>query len=186
MNVTPLKQRFILHFGEMGSRWGINRTFGQIYAFLYVSEKPKNADEIVQALGFSRSNVSMSLKELQSWNLVRSQHLPADRREYFSAPEDIWEIFRVLVEERRKREIDPTLTMLRDALMEEPASDEDRYAARRMGEMHELIELATSWINDVRDLPPKTAIQLMKLGGSVSKLLKPGKRRGKPAETADA
>lgn len=157
----------------MGSRWGINRTVGQIYALLYVSERPLNADEMVHALGLSRSNVSMGLKELQSWHLVRSQHLPDDRREYFSAPEDIWEIFRTLVQERRKREIDPTLSMLRDALMEEPGSQEDEYAAKRMGEMHELIELTTRWIDDVQDLSPNTVIQLMKLGGGVSKLLKP-------------
>ncbi|MEE4186128.1 MAG: MarR family transcriptional regulator, partial [Gammaproteobacteria bacterium] len=103
MNVTPLKQRFILHFGEMGSRWGINRTVGQIYALLYVADRPLNADDIVHALGLSRSNVSMSLKELLSWRLVHSQHLPDDRREYYSTPDDVWEIFHVLVEERRKR-----------------------------------------------------------------------------------
>ena len=173
MQVSPLKQRFILHFGEMGSRWGINRTVGQIYALLYVSDKPLNADDIVQALGLSRSNVSMGLKELQSWRLVRSQHLPADRREYFSAPEDIWEIFRVLIEERRKREIDPTLSMLRGAIMEEASTAEDEYAISRMREMHEMIELTTRWVDDVQHLPQKTAVQLMKLGGNVTKFLKP-------------
>ncbi len=94
MNLTPLTQSFVLHFGEMGSRWGINRTVGQIYALLFVSEKPLNADDIADALAFSRSNVSMGLKELDSWRLVRLQHLPGDRREYFSAPEDVWAIFR--------------------------------------------------------------------------------------------
>ena len=176
MDVSPLKQRFILHFGEMGSRWGINRTVGQIYALLYVSEKPLNADQIVQALGMSRSNVSMGLKELQSWRLTRSQHMPGDRREYFTAPEDIWEIFRVLIEERRKREIDPTLTLLRDALMEEHSA-EDEHAAKRMADMLELLELATEWADDLQDLPPKTVVQLMKLGGGVSKFLKPSKAR---------
>ena len=104
MNLAPLTQRFVLHFGEMGSRWGINRTVGQIYALLYVSPRALNADDIGEALAFSRSNVSMGLKELQSWNLVRLQHLPNDRREYFQAPEDVWAIFRTLAEERRKRE----------------------------------------------------------------------------------
>ena len=173
MNISPFKQRFILHFGEMGSRWGINRTVGQIYALIYVSARPKNADDIVHALGLSRSNVSMGLKELQSWRLVRSQHLPDDRREYFTAPDDIWEIFNVLVEERRTREIDPTLSMLRDALMESNLDEEDTYAAKRMAEMHELIELTTSWLDDVKGLAPKTLKQLMKLGGNVSKFLKP-------------
>src|SRR5438045_669440 len=107
MNLPPLTQSFVLHFGEMGSRWGINRTVGQIYALLYVSAKPLNADEIADTLNFSRSNVSMGLKELQSWNLVRLIHLPNDRREYFQSPQDVWQIFRTLATERRKREIDP-------------------------------------------------------------------------------
>ena len=103
MNLAPLTQRFVLHFGEMGSRWGINRTVGQIYALLFVSEKPLNADDIAEALAFSRSNVSMGLKELDAWRLVRLQHLPGDRREYFSTPDDVWAIFRTLADERRKR-----------------------------------------------------------------------------------
>tara|TARA_R110002096_G_scaffold116164_2_gene251705 strand:+ start:175 stop:720 length:546 start_codon:yes stop_codon:yes gene_type:complete len=181
MNVSPFQQRFILHFGEMGSRWGINRTVGQIYALLFVSARPKNADDIVQALGLSRSNVSMGLKELQSWRLVRSQHLPDDRREYFSAPDDTWEIFRVLIEERRKREIDPTLSMLREALMESNLDEDDTYAAQRMGEMHELIELTTGWLDDIKGLAPKTLTQLMKLGSNVSKFLKPRAASGKSA-----
>ncbi len=177
MNVTQYQQDFILHFGEMGSRWGINRTVGQIYALLYISEAPQNADEIVHALGLSRSNVSMGLKELNAWNLVRSQHLPDDRREYFSTPDDVWEIFRVLVEERRKREIDPTLSMLRSALMQDKSGTEDAYAAERMADMHKLIELVTHWLDDVRDLSPRTLVQLMKLGGNVTKFLKPRKKK---------
>lgn len=182
MNVTPYQQQFILHFGEMGSRWGINRTVGQIYALLYVSESPKNADDIVSALGLSRSNVSMGLKELQSWRLVRSQHLPDDRREYFSAPEDIWDIFQVLVQERRKREIDPTLSMLREALMQENVDAEDVHAAKRVQEMHDLIELAVRWLDDVQGLSPKTLVQLMNLGGSITKFLKPRSARRATAD----
>ena len=144
---------------------------------LYVSDAPQNADDIVNALGLSRSNVSMGLKELQSWHLVRSQHLPDDRREYFSAPEDVWEIFRVLMQERRKREIDPTLSMLRGALMDDNPAEEDRHTAQRMSEMLKLIELTTHWMDDMQDLPPKTVMQLMKLGGGVSKLLKPATSR---------
>ena len=171
MNLTPLAQNFVLHFGEMGSRWGINRTVGQIYALLYVSGRPLNADDIAETLNFSRSNVSMGLKELESWRLTRLQHLPNDRREYFSAPDDVWAIFRSLAEERRKREIDPTLSMLRDALMAIPSSDEDRHAQRRMKEMHDLIELTTMWFNDVQKLEPDTLKQLMKMGTRVTALL---------------
>jgi DNA-binding transcriptional regulator GbsR (MarR family) len=171
MNLTPLAQSFVLHFGEMGSRWGINRTVGQIYALLFVSEKPLNADEIAEALAFSRSNVSMGLKELDSWRLVRLQHLPGDRREYFSAPEDVWAIFRTLADERRKREIDPTLTMLRDALLHAPTNPQDIFAQKRMGDMHELIELVTDWMADVQKLDEHTLRQLMKLGAKAQKFL---------------
>ena len=171
MNLAPLTQRFVLHFGEMGSRWGINRTVGQIYALLYVSPKALNADEIGEALAFSRSNVSMGLKELQSWNLVRLQHLPNDRREYFQAPEDVWAIFRTLAEERRKREIDPTLSMLREALMEEGVTGDDVHAQARMRQMHELIELMTGWLQDVQKMDSATLASLMKMGAKVAKLL---------------
>ena len=171
MNLAPLTQRFVLHFGEMGSRWGINRTVGQIYALLYVSPRALNADDIGEALAFSRSNVSMGLKELQSWNLVRLQHLPNDRREYFQAPEDVWAIFRTLAEERRKREIDPTLSMLREALMEEGVLGDDVHAQARMKQMHDLIELMTGWLVDVQKMESSTLISLMKMGSKVQKLL---------------
>lgn len=176
MNLTPVAQRFVLHFGEMGSRWGINRTVGQIYALLYVSPRALNADDIGDVLAFSRSNVSMGLKELQSWNLVRLQHLPNDRREYFQAPEDVWAIFRTLAEERRKREIDPTLSMLRDALMEQPSGQDDIHAQARMKQMHDLIELMTGWLADVQKMDSSTLISLMKMGGKVQKLLEAGSR----------
>ena len=171
MKVTPFQQSFILHFGEMGSRWGINRTVGQVYALLYLSEVPLNADHITDALSISRSNTSMALKELQAWRLVRLQHVPDDRREYFSAPEDIWEIFRTLLVERRRREIDPTLSVLRDVLISPPAGADEQYAVTRMRDMLELIELATRWLNDMSQLERGTAESLMKLGGGVQKLL---------------
>ena len=169
--LSPLVQDFVLHFGEMGSRWGINRTVGQIYALLFLSPEPLNADQIGDALSFSRSNVSMGLKELQSWQLVRLQHLPGDRREYFSAPEDVWAIFQTLAAERRKREIDPTLSMLRDAMLASPDGESDRHALARMREMHELIELATGWFDELQDLDRERLVELMQLGRKVGKLL---------------
>jgi DNA-binding transcriptional regulator GbsR (MarR family) len=170
MNLPPLTQAFVLHFGEMGSRWGISRTVGQIYALLFLAEAPLNADEITDKLGFSRSNVSMGLKELSSWRLVRLQHKPGDRREYFSTPEDIWEIVRILAEERRKREIDPTLSMLRQALVETPATPVERHAQRRMAEMHDLIELVTRWSEDIQKLETETLVQLLEVGAKVQKV----------------
>ncbi len=187
MTLPPIVQSFVLHFGEMGGRWGVNRTVGQIYALLFLSDRPLNADEITEALGISRSNVSMGIKELEAWRLVRKRHLPSDRREYFQAPDDIWQIVRTVAEERRKREIDPTLTMLRDILMETPTSSEERHAQERIRQMHELIELLTGWADDVQKLDNESLMQLLALGAGVSKLLEVknritvlagGKRRG--------
>jgi DNA-binding transcriptional regulator GbsR (MarR family) len=169
--LSPLVRSFVSHFGEMGSRWGINRTVGQIYALLYVSPRPLNADEMAEALEFSRSNVSMGLKELQAWRLVARRHVAGDRREYFEAPGDAWEVFRTLAEERRRREIEPTLSMLRSALLEEPATPEDRHAQVRMKGMHDLIDLMTHWFADVQRLDTATLSQLMKMGAKVQRLL---------------
>ncbi len=170
-HLPPLSSQFVAHFGEMGSRWGINRTVGQIYALIFISQRALNADEIAESLEFSRSNVSVGLKELQSWRLVRLRHQPGDRREYFEAPSDVWEIFRVLAEERRRREVEPTLSMLRMALLEEPTSEADRHAQQRMRQMHELIDRLMKWFDDVGKLAPETALQLMGMGAKVTKVL---------------
>lgn len=172
MKIPPQSQSFVLHFGEMGNRWGINRTVGQIYAVLFLSPEPLNADQIAEKLGFSRSNVSMGLKELEAWRLVHLQHKPGDRREYFSTPDDIWTIVRTLAEERKRREVDPTLTLLRDVLMESPTNEEERYAQRRMRDMYEMIELLTGWFVDVERLDNKSLTHLLKLGSGVQRLLR--------------
>jgi len=171
LELSPLADAFIRHFGEMGSRWGINRTVGQIYALLYISGHPLPADEIAEALSFSRSNVSMGLKELQSWRLVKLQHLPGDRREHFSTPDDIWQIVRILAEERRRREIDPTLSVLRDLLLMMPGNEEERDIQGRLQEMHDLIELLTRWSEDVQRLETQQLTQLLRLGGGIIRLL---------------
>ena len=169
--LSPLVQAFVLHFGEMGSRWGINRTVGQIYAMLFVADAPRHAEEISEALSLSRGSVSMGLKELASWNLIRLRHVPGDRRDYYETPRDVWAIFRTLVEERKKREIDPTLTTLR-GLMIEPANDPaDRFAQGRMAEMHEQIELLTDWYGEMRHLDNDRLLQLLRLGSRVVKVL---------------
>ncbi len=194
MNLPPLVQTAVLHFGEMGSRWGINRTVGQIYALLFLSAEPLNAETIADRLGFSRSNVSMGLKELQAWNLVRLKHLPDDRRDHFTTPDDVWTILRTLAHERKKREVDPTLSMLREALMQEPSSPEERHAQARLREMHGLIELLTGWHADVERLETDRLVQLLTLGAAVQKVLDlkdrftvlPGgkRRRSRSAATA--
>ena len=170
--LPPIVQRFVLHFGEMGSRWGINRTVGQIYALLFVSEKPMAADEIADALGYSRSNISMGLKELQSWNLVHLVHITGDRRDHFATPDDIWEIVRTLAEERKRREFDPTSTLLREILLETPSNDRDAYAQTRLAEMNKLFELLDDWYSDMRDVETQRLISLLKLGRSVQHAVK--------------
>jgi DNA-binding transcriptional regulator GbsR (MarR family) len=190
MELSPLIQSFVLHFGEMGSRWGINRTVGQIYALLYVSPAPLCADEIVEALGISRSNVSMSLRELQGWNLVLLKHRPSDRRDFFTTPADVWQILRTLAEERKKREIDPTLSVLREILMQRPESEGERFAQERMSEMHGLIEQLTNWYDDVKQLETDRLAMLLGLGSRITKLLEAKDRivsigRRKPAAGKD-
>ena len=169
--LSPLVLSFVTHFGEMGSRWGINRTVGQIYALIYVSDRPINADELADSLAFSRSNVSMGLKELQAWRLVKLRHLPGDRREYFEPAGDAWETFRRLAEERRRREVEPTLSMLRDALMQTATSEADAHAQAQMREMHDVIELLMQWFDEVQHMDAQTLSQLMKMGAKVGKLL---------------
>jgi len=171
MNLPPLIQSFVLHFGEMGSRWGIARTVGQVYAVLFTAERPLHADDLIERLGVSRSNVSMSLKELQAWNLVRLRHVPGDRRDYFSTPDDIWTIVRTLAEERKKREVDPTLSVLRELLMQAPASDAERHAQGRMREMHDIIELMTDWYSDIEKLETERLVMLLRLGAKAAKIL---------------
>ncbi len=171
MKLTTREQTFVTHFGEMGARWGVNRTVGQIYALLFLSEIPLCADDIVERLGFSRSNVSMGLKELQSWQLVRLQHLPDDRREFFSTPEDLWEIVRTLIEQRKAREIDPTLSLLRQLQMEAAADEPGDYVSHRIEQTTRMIELLTGWYEDMRHIDSKRLEQLLKLGATAQKVL---------------
>lgn len=169
--MTPLIQSFVLHFGEMGSRWGINRTVGQIYALLMLSQAPLNADYIAQSLEISRSNVSVGLKELQSWRLVKLQHQPGDRKEYYSLAGDTWDMALRVMEERRKREIDPTLSIL-DALLKESAEGpEDEYAQAKMHQVQDLLSMLSQWSKDLQSLSPESLQRLMQLGAGVSRLL---------------
>lgn len=169
MTLTPLQQEFILHFGEMGNRWGINRTVGQIYALLFISQAPLNAEQITDALGISRSNTSMGLKELQSWTLVRLKHVSGDRRDYFTTPDDLWEIVRILVAERKKREIDPTLTKLRELELQGPAGD--AYGEARIAELREMIEMMTGFYNEMEKLETEQLVKLMTLGSTFAGLI---------------
>lgn len=171
MNLSPHIQSFVLHFGEMGSRWGISRTVAQIYALLFVSARPLCAEELAAALGISRSNVSISLRELQAWNLVLMRHLPNDRRDFFATPEDVWQIVRTLAEERKKREVDPTLAVLSDILARPPGDADERFAHDRMRQMHGLTHQLSGWYDEVKRLDNARLTGLMALGAKVSRLL---------------
>ncbi|MGU3494435.1 GbsR/MarR family transcriptional regulator [Xanthobacteraceae bacterium A53D] len=171
MTLPPMVQDFVLHFGEMGSRWGMNRTLGQIYALLYVAPEPLCAEDMVAALNISRSNVSMSLRELQAWNLVLLKHRPGDRRDFYTTPDDAWQILRTLAEERKRREVDPTLAVLDDLIHRAAEGEAERHAQARMREMHGLIGQLNGWYEDVRKLDNAHLAALLRLGARVTRFL---------------
>jgi DNA-binding transcriptional regulator GbsR (MarR family) len=170
--LTPIQQKFILHWGEMGTRWGINRTVAQIHALLFLSPRPLNAEEIAATLGVARSNVSTSLRELQGWKIVRVTHLLDDRRDHFESMKDVWEMFRVIVDERRKREADPTLAMLRDAVGEaKKPGAADAYTRERLAELLQFFELMSGWAEQTGKLPTPAVVRMVKMGDKLGKLL---------------
>lgn len=171
MYYTEQQASLVMHFGEMGSRWGFNRTIGQLLALLMLQPEAVTANELAEALHISRGNVSMGLKELQSWNLVQVQHVPGDRKDYYSAQGSVWDMAKTVFEERRKREIDPTLSVLRSNLLTDPTTPEDTYVHARIGEMHDLLELLTQWSGSLNTMSPDTLQSLMKLGSGVAKVL---------------
>jgi DNA-binding transcriptional regulator GbsR (MarR family) len=166
----------------MGSRWGLNRTLGQMCGLVYIVPNPLNADEIAETFNISGSNVSMGSKELKTWRLVRPASVSGDRREYWTTSKDEWEIFRILAEERRRREIDPTLSMLRETLMTEPTLDGDRYTQERLREMHDLIETLNNWVDDMNSRPSR----ILKLGRKIQSLLDPRRKKTNPTEATSA
>ena len=171
MELSEKDQSFVYHFGEMGSKWGFNRTVGQIYALLVISENGLSANDLASALSISRGNVSMGMKELQSWQLVQVSHIPGDRKEYYSAIGSVWDMANRVFQERRKREVDPTLTVLRNLLLEDAKNDSEKYAQQRMQDIHDLLEMLTDWATELQRLSPEQLATLMKLGASVSKVL---------------
>jgi DNA-binding transcriptional regulator GbsR (MarR family) len=176
MELTPIAERFVLHWGEMGSRWGVNRTVAQIHALLYLHGKPIAADEIADTLGVARSNVSTSLKELQSWRLARIVHVMGDRRDHFETSTDIWELFKLIVEGRRQREIDPTLTMLRDSLVSPDLAKEPGDTEKRIRDTLEFLETLTTWSDEMLRMRPDTLMKTLGVGAKISRTM----RRTKP------
>ncbi len=173
MNLTPAMERYILHWGEMGSRWGVNRSVAQVHALLYLSDRPLTADEIVETLGIARSNVSTSLKELQSWDLVHLSHVMGERRDHFEAKADLWDVLMTVVDGRKKREIDPTLSMMRGAVLEAREDTEMPDVARqRMENMLDFMESMNDWYGQMSRLPKPVLLKLMKMGTKIVKRAK--------------
>ena len=171
--LSAAEQKFILHWGEMGARWGVNRTIAQIHALLYLSPRPVTAEEIATTLSVARSNVSTSLKELQNWDLVNVVHELGDRRDHYeSISKDVWDLFKVVLEGRRQREVDPTVTMLRSCLEDLDQSDNpDPYAKQRLQEMLDFLETVTTLYEQIHDMPKEQLEKLVKMGGKLNKLL---------------
>lgn len=172
MELNPVAKRFILHWGEMGSKWGVNRTVSQIHALLYLSGQPIHAEEISETLGVARSNVSNSLKELQSWGLIHIVHMMSDRRDYFATSTDVWALFRTVVQERKQREFDPTIDVLRECLAHPDLKRENSGAQQRIRETLHLMETVASWADEMLRLSPETLVKVMKLGAKVQKLIR--------------
>jgi len=170
--LNPIQQKFILHWGEMGTRWGINRTVAQIHALLYISPKPLNAEEIAETLAVARSNVSNSVKELQGWGIVKLVHVMGDKRDHFESMKDVWEMFRMVLDERKRREIDPTLAMLRECISEaEQDKNTDKYTAERLRNLEEFFGTTTAWYAQIRSWPTNALPKFVKLGDKIRKLL---------------
>ena len=154
IGITPVQQKFILHWGEMGTRWGINRTVAQIHALLYIWPEPLNADEIRLTLSVARSNVSNSLKELNGWGLLKTVQKLGDRKDHFNTLEDPWEMFRIVGNERKRREMDPTVAMLAECLEEQKnAQNTDLHTEKRLSDMKEFFDSTTSCYDKLNAIP---------------------------------
>jgi len=174
MKLSPAVEKYVLHWGEMGTRWGTNRTVAQVQALLlYLSPKPMRADEIVDILSVARSNVSTSIRELQSYGLVRMTHILGDRRDYFECLSDVWELFRVIIEQRKQRELNPTLSMLKVCAIEvEAESETDEITKERIRNMLNFVTTTSNWYEQIQKVPTSTLQKLMKLGSGITKFLK--------------
>lgn len=172
MSLSNVQRRFVLHWGEMGARWGINRTVAQVHALLYIWPQPLNAEQITETLGVARSNVSSCLKELQGWNIVRIVHVMGDRRDYFETLHDVWEMFQIILDERKKREIDPTMKLLAECIDEaEAARRPDTETIKRLKAMHSFFDSMSTWYTKMRSLPQGVIIKFVRMGDKVQKVM---------------
>ncbi len=170
--LSAVQRKFVLHWGEMGNKWGINRTMAQIHALLFLSDKAMHAEAIQETLGIARSNVSNCLRELQGWGVVRMVHEMGDRRDHFESIEDVWDMFRRVLDERKKREIDPTIQMLNECIAEAKAAGKsEAHTLKRLESMSDFFNTMSTWYNSVSKLPQAGLKQFLKLGSKVTKFL---------------
>ncbi|MDA8444052.1 GbsR/MarR family transcriptional regulator [Paracidovorax valerianellae] len=174
MQLTDIAQRFVVHWGEMGTAWGVNRTVAQIHALLFFHGRPLHAEEICETLGVARSNASNSLKELLNWNLIRTTHVLGDRRDYFETSTDVWELFRTVVRERKEREFDPTVRLLRELVARPDFASETADAQDRVRETLHLMDSLGVWADEMLRLSPSTLDKVLRLGASVQKFVRGG------------
>jgi DNA-binding transcriptional regulator GbsR (MarR family) len=172
MELTDIARRFIVHWGEMGNAWGVNRTVAQIHALLYYHGQPLNAEQISDVLSVARSNVSTSLKELQNWNLVRVTHILGDRRDYFDTSRDVWALFSTIVRERKEREFDPTTRLLRELTSQPGFETEPPDVQDRVAETLRFMEALGSWSDEMLRLTPSTLEKVLRMGAGVQRLLR--------------
>jgi len=177
MPLSPIEQKFVLHWGEMGTRWGINRTVAQVHALLFLSPKPLHAEEIANTLAVARSNVSNSLRELQGWGVIRVAHILGDRRDHFESVKDVWEIFRIIAEERKRREIDPTLRVLQECVgeLKKPGAG-SVYTRERLEEMLDFLTTTSGLFDELVHIPTGTLKGMAKLRGKLKLLFGAGKK----------
>lgn len=174
MKLSPIQEKFVLHWGEMGTRWGINRSVAQIHALLYIAPKPLPAEEIAETLAVARSNVSNSLRELQGWQIVKMVHVLDDKRDHFESVRDVWELFRIVLDERKRREVDPTLAMLEECLAEAGKERHpDPGTVERLRALHRCFHTATTWYAQVSRLPTSALVKLFSAGDKLLKGLGP-------------
>ena len=172
IKLTPVIEKFILHWGEMGTKWGINRTVAQIHALLYIWPEPLNAEQIADTLSVARSNVSTSIRELQGWGIVKTVNILGDRRDHFESIKEVWELFEIIMTERKKREIDPTVAMLRECVEQiESDNPTDVHTRARLKELLGFFETMTGWYEQMRRLPTKTLMKFVTMGGKFKQWL---------------
>ena len=175
MQLTASMQNFILHWGEMGSKWGVNRSVAQIHALLHIAPDPMTADEICETLNLARSNVSNGIKELQSWKLVQSSRKLGDRRDHFTSIRDMFDLVDMVIKQRREREFAPTIVAL-EAVMNEADQDNTPPKVReRMGEMLRVMKMFDDWYQDFSRLPRSVHMAVLKLGSKLARFI-PGGR----------